>query len=317
MVTDVVTLTEFILNEEKKVSQARGIFTLLLTHIENTTKIIAAHIKKAGLVDIIGKANKTNVYGEEVQKLDQFSNQLLVNSLIKSGQVAAVVSEELVKPVYSKNSRGDYFVFLDPLDGSSNIDINVNVGTIFSIYKKSNNLLQPGINQVAAGYILYGTSVMFVYSAGHGVNGFTLDPSMGNFLLSHPNIKIPKKGNIYSINEAYLNKYSSSIQNYLKYTKENNYKLRYIGAMVADFHRTLLKGGIFLYPADKKHPQGKLRLMIEINPLAFLIKQAGGKSYSTKEYPDPLLIEPIGIHERAPIIIGSKQEVDKYVIFDN
>jgi len=309
------TLVEFVLNEEKKVSQARGRFTLLLIHIENVAKIIATHIKKAGLVDILGKTDKTNVYGEEVQKLDQFSNKLFVDTLVKGNQVAAIASEELPKPLYSENSQGDYFIFIDPLDGSSNIDVNLNVGTIFSIYKKSAHILQPGIKQVAAGYILYGTSVMFVYSAGRGVNGFTLDPSMGNFLLSHPNMKIPPQGKIYSINEAYQQKFPSPVQKYLQYTKKNDYKLRYIGAMVADLHRTLLKGGIFIYPRDINHPQGKLRLMFEVNPFSFLIKQAGGKSYSTKENPDPLFIKPTHLHQRIPIAIGSQQEVDKYVRF--
>lgn len=310
-----ITLIEFVLKEEKKAPQARGKFTLLLTHIENTAKIIAAHLKKAGLVDIIGKTGHRNATGDEVRKLDEFSNQLFKDNLLESGLVHALVSEEEEKIIYSKKG-GDYVLFFDPLDGSSNIDVDVNVGTIFSIYKKTENIFQPGVNQVAAGYILYGTSVMFVYSAGQGVNGFTLDPSMGNFLLSHPNIRIPKKGNIYSINEAYLNKYSPVVKKYLEYTKKNNYKLRYIGSMVADLHRTLLKGGIFLYPKDKQHSQGKLRLTIEVNPFAFLVKQAGGKSYSTKDNPNPLLIKPTNIHQRTPIVIGSRQEVNNFIKFD-
>ncbi len=315
MFRKVTTLTEFILKEERCFRKATGSFTLLLTQIENAAKIIASHIKKTGLVDILGQTGEKNIYQEEVQKLDKFSNELLVDILSESGQVYAIASEELEKPIFVKKNSGDYVVFLDPLDGSSNIDVNINVGTIFSIYHKSSNLLQPGSKQVAAGYIIYGSSVMFVYSCGHGVNGFTLDPSMGAFLLSHPQIKIPQKGGIYSINEGYYNLYDDSLKKYLNHLKnlEKPAKLRYVGSMVADVHRTLLKGGSFLYPANKKNPQGKLRLMFEINPFAFIIQQAGGLAYSGKI--NPLQIKPNSLSQKAPIVLGSVDNVNEYLKF--
>jgi fructose-1,6-bisphosphatase I len=210
-------------------------------------------------------------------------------------------------------------VFLDPLDGSSNIDVNINVGTIFSIYHKNSNLLQPGCKQVAAGYVIYGSSVMFVYSCGHGVNGFTLDPSIGAFLLSHPQIKIPQKGSIYSINEGNYLLWEKSTKKYIDYLKQIDketsrpYKARYVGSMVADIHRTLLKGGIFLYPADKKNPEGKLRLMFEINPLSFIAQQAGGASYSGEI--TPLDIKPKSLSQKVPVAIGSLQDVQFYYNF--
>jgi len=286
-----------------------------LTQIENAVKIIASHIKKSGLVDIIGQTGEKNIYQEEVQKLDKFSNDLLVDTLIESGQVYAIASEELDEPIFVNKNRGHYLVFLDPLDGSSNIDVNINVGTIFSIYHKDKNLLLPGKKQVAAGYVIYGSSVMFVYTFGNGVNGFTLDPSIGSFLLSHPNIKIPQKGSIYSINEGYYNLYYGYLKKYLNHLKslEKQAKLRYVGAMVADVHRTLLKGGIFIYPGDKKNPQGKLRLMFEINPFAFIIRQAGGLAYTGKI--NPLQITPEALSQKAPIVLGSVDNVKEYLTF--
>lgn len=310
-----ITLTEFILKEERRFKKATGSFTLLLTQIENAAKIIASHIKKSGLVNILGGTGKKNIYQEEVQKLDRFSNDLLVDILIESGQVNTIASEELEKPILVKKNSGHYNVFLDPLDGSSNIDVNINIGTIFSIYRKNNQLLQPGKKQVAAGYIIYGSSVMFVYTCGQGVNGFTLDPSIGSFLLSHPQIKIPDKGNIYSINEGYYQLYDSSLKKYLNHLKKDKKapKLRYIGSMVADVHRTLLKGGIFLYPKDDKHPQGKLRLMFEVNPLSFIIQQSGGLAYSNKI--NPLEIKPNSLSQKVPIALGSKNNVKQYLKF--
>ncbi len=312
MFTKVTTLTEFIIKQERQFKKATGSFTLLLTAIENATKIIASHVKKTGLVDIIGVTGEKNIYQEEVQKLDRFSNDLLVDTLVESGQVYAVASEELVEPIFVKKHPGEYVVFIDPLDGSSNIDANISIGTIFSIYHKSENILQPGLKQVAAGYVIYGSSVMFVYSCGGAVNGFTLDPSIGSFLLSHPNMKVPLSGNIYSINEGYEKIHPEYIKKYLKVLKNGKkvYKGRFVGSMVADIHRTLLKGGIFLYPEDAKHPQGKLRLMFEVNPLAYIMEKAGGMALSGTK--SPLEIIPHKVDQRAPIVMGSKEEVEKF-----
>lgn len=312
MYTKPVTLIEFILQEERKVKHATGSFTLLLTHIENAAKIIASHIKKAGLVDILGVTGAVNVSKDEVKKIDDFSNILLVDALSTSGQVGYLASEEMEKEaVVNKNGR--YNVFFDPLDGSSNIDVGITVGTIFSIYHNKGLLLQPGNKQVAAGYILYGTSVMCVYSFGNGVNGFTLDPSIGSFLLSHPNIKIPKKGKIYSVNEAYSLNWDEQTKKYIDSLKSASYKSRYVGDLVADGHRTLLNGGIFLYPSDKKNPGGKLRLMFEVNPLSFVVAQAGGKAVSNGK--NPLDIIPSDLHQRVPIALGSPEDIDTFLTY--
>ncbi len=311
MYTKPTTLTEFILQEEKKFKHATGNLTLLLTQIENAAKIIASHIKKTGLVDIIAETGTKNIQQEEVKKIDEFSNKLLVDTLSASGKVGLIASEELEEPVIL-DKGGHYNVFFDPLDGSSNIDVGVSVGTIFSIYHNGGEFLQPGIKQVASGYILYGTSIMFVLSHGNGVNGFTLDPAIGSFLLSHPNIKIPQKGNIYSVNESQSPLWDKKLYQYIKKLKENGaYKLRYVGSMVADVHRTLLKGGIFLYPENQKNPQGKLRLMYEVNPLSFIVQQAGGKAASGSK--NPLDIIPESLHQRVPIVLGSPDDVDYYL----
>lgn len=316
MYNSILTLTDFILQEERKNAQASGRFTLLLTHIENAVKIIASHVKASGLVDILGKTGSTNSFGEEVQKLDEFSNKLLVDMLINSGTVHAVVSEEMPEPVFApKEHDGEYIVYFDPLDGSSNIDTNCPIGTIFSIYHKDGGLLQHGKNQIAAGYVIYGSSVMFVYTYGNGVNGFTLDPAIGSFLLSHPAMQIPQAGKIYSINEAYESFYDEGTKAYLTHLKnEGKSRARYVGSLVADMHRTFIKGGIFLYPADKKQPEGKLRLTIEVNPFAFLCEQAGGKAVSFGET-SPLTIMPKHIHDRSPIVMGSTENVNKYLEF--
>lgn len=315
MYTYIPTLTDHILQEQKNHTHAAGNFSILMMQLENTTKIIASHVKASGLVDIMGKTGEVNSYGDEIQKLDVFTNTLLVDTLIASGQVHAVISEELEKEVYaSKEHDGEYIVYLDPLDGSSNIDTNSPIGTIFSIYHKSNGLLQKGANQVAAGYVIYGSSVMLVYSAKHGVHGFTLDPAIGSYLLSHPDIRIPDEGNIYSINEAYENLYDIGTLKYLKHLKnEAGSKARYVGSLIADAHRTFIKGGIFLYPSDKKHPDGKLRLMLEVNPFAFLTEQAGGKAISGQN--NPLDIQPKTIHDRTPIVMGSIKNVNQYLSF--
>lgn len=305
-------LTEFILEEERQYPNAHGNFTHLLTQIEHAGKIIASHIKKAGLMDIVSKTGETNTSQDEVIELDRFSNNLLIDTLSASGQVYAIGSEELSDFHYVKGHSGDYVVLLDPLDGSSNTEVDVTVGTIFSIYKNSgDSLLVKGNSQVAAGYILYGTSVMFVYSCGHGVNGFTLDPSIGSFLLSHPDIKIPKSGKTYSINEGYEQAWEPKLRSFIDSLKSTGeYKSRYIGSMVADVHRTLLTGGIFIYPQDENSPEGKLRLMIEINPMSYLVNQAGGMALSGVK--DPLTIIPKSLHERAPIALGSPEQMELY-----
>ncbi|PIT89165.1 MAG: class 1 fructose-bisphosphatase [Candidatus Levybacteria bacterium CG10_big_fil_rev_8_21_14_0_10_36_7] len=315
MFKNVTTLTDFILEEERKVEDATGSFTILLTQLENASKIIASHLQGSGLVDVLGKTGDKNAYGDEVEKLDDYANKLLVDTLLASGQVYAVASEELEAPIYSKDKKGDYIVFFDPLDGSSNIEVNLPLGTIFSIYKKGegDSIFQKGRMQVASGYILYSTSVVWVYTSGNGVNGFTLDPSIGSFLLTHPSIKIPEEKNQYSINEANYNTFDEKLKGYLDKLKEQKYQLRYVGAMVADIHRTLLKGGIFIYPSSNKRPNGKLRLLFEVNPMSFLIEQAGG-SATTGEI-DPLEIEPEDVSQTAPIFIGSKNEVGRYLSF--
>jgi len=311
-----ITLTDFILEEQRKQKKARGNFTLLLHQIENAARIIASHVKATGLVDIIGATGEINSFGEEVQKLDEFANNLLTKMLLASGQVYAVVSEEMSEAVFApEDQAGEYIVYFDPLDGSSNIDTNCPIGTIFSIYHKNRGILQKGEDQVAAGYVMYGSSVMFVYTSGNGVNGFTLDPAIGVFLHSHPDIKIPEKGKIYSINEAYGKYYDKGLNKYLKYLKdETDSSSRYVGSLVADAHRTFVKGGAYFYPASSKQPEGKLRLMIEVNPFAFLTVQAGGKVLGIGKE-SPLTIVPKNIHQRSPFIMGSKENIEEYLSF--
>lgn len=304
MFHNITTLTQFIIEEEKKNPQAQGDFSLLLINIQEIGKIIASHIKRTGLVDIIGKTGNVNAYDEEVQKLDEYSNKLFVDVLSKTGLVSWIASEELPDPILV-NKNGKYMVFFDPLDGSSNIDVNINIGSIFSIYKTENNPLQPGNKLIASGYILYGPSVMLVYATENSVNGFTLDPSIGSFILSHKNIKIPEKGNIYSINEAMSDDWNDKTKKYINFLKSQKYKARYVGSMVADIHRTLIKGGVFLYPGNK------LRLNFEINPMGFLIKAAGGDVIS--EGKNPLELIPDKIDQKIPVIIGSKFEIKNYL----
>jgi fructose-1,6-bisphosphatase I len=308
-----LTLTDHILNERKKSTHDLAI---LLHQIENVSKIIGSHIKASGIVDIIGKTGKKNTFGEEIQKLDEFANNLLIDTLLNGGQAHAIVSEENKDPIFSKKENsGDYLIFFDPLDGSSNIDTNSPIGTIFGIYHKKDGLLQHGKNQLAAGYIIYGSSVMFVYSVGKGINGFTLDPAMGCYLLSHPDMKIPADGTIYSVNESYEYKFDKEILSYLKNLKiKPETTLRYVGSMVADMHRTFIKGGIFMHPTNKSRPEGKLRLMLEVNPFAFLTEQADGKVIG-KDNKNPLLTVPRHIHDRSPFIAGSKKMVDEYLSF--
>lgn len=309
----VLTLTDHLLLEKRN---SKHDLTILLHQIENVSKTIASHVKASGLVDILGKTGDTNSFGEEVQKLDALANKLLVDTLLSSGYVYAIVSEEIPEAVYApKETAGDYIVYFDPLDGSSNIDTNCPIGTIFAIYHKKDGLLQAGEKQLAAGYSMYGSSVMFVYTTGNGVNGFTLDPAVGNFLLSHPNIQIPKDGEIYSINEAYEHAFDKELVAYLQALKaKKNTAARYVGSMIADLHRTFIKGGIFMNPATKARPNGKLRLTIEVNPFAFLVEQAGGKALGLNNK-SPLLTIPEHIHDRSPIVLGSTKMVEEYQTF--
>lgn len=298
------SLVEFILEEERKIPQATGSLTLVLTQLEYAGKIIASNIKQAGLVDILGETGTTNATLDEVKKIDVFSNDLLIQTLRESGEVAAIASEEMEEPLWVDKKR-KYIVFMDPLDGSSNVDSNAPCGTIFSIYRNTGTLLQKGEDQVAAGYILYGTSVMFVFTSGNGVNGFTLDPSVGSFLLSNPKMVIPDTANIYSANETAIDLWEEKAQAFLKEVKTlPGIKARYIGAMVADLHRILLKGGIFLHPRDNKNKDGKLRLLYEVSPFAMIFKEAKGIARTT-DGDSPLSIVPSSIHQQVPVVYGS------------
>ncbi len=323
----VMTLNRHIIEQERKHPYATGSFTALLTDIALAAKIISYHVNKAGLVDILGSAGDKNVYGETQQKLDIFANEIFVRSLVYGGQLCALASEESkeIIPIPEDYPLGKYVCCFDPLDGSSNIEANVSIGTIFSIYKRVTpegrpgqleDLLQPGHRQVCAGYVIYGSSTMLVYTTGNGVYGFTLDPSYGEFVLSHENMRIPKKGKIYSINESYMDYWDEGVRNYVKWAKQaapedgRPLNSRYIGSLVADFHRNLLYGGIFLYPGDNKSPDrkhGKLRLLYEANPLAFIVEQAGGRA--SDGHQRILDIQPTDLHQRTPLIIGSEEDV--------
>jgi fructose-1,6-bisphosphatase I len=318
------TVQQHILEEQRKhFPDASGEFSWLLSGITLATKIVAAQVRRAGLAGIVGVTREINVQGEQVQKLDVIANQTLLQFLGNRGNVAIMASEENADPVIVERDRkrGKYVVVFDPLDGSSNIDVNVSVGTIFSILRREPDptgvrdvmadVLQPGTQQVAAGYVVYGSSTMLVYSAGTGVHGFTLDPSIGAYLMSHPNMRIPASGTNYSCNEAYADTFPPAYQKFLKHLRSGDtgrtYSSRYIGSLVADFHRTLLKGGIFLYPPIKSHPQGKLRLLYEGNPIAFLTEQAGG--IATDGQQRILDIQPTSLHQRTPLIVGGEVEV--------
>lgn len=328
-----MTMDEFTIQETRKFPQATGELSAILRDIGLACKIINKQVLKAGLVDILGQHGATNVQGEEQMKLDVFADETLINVLRYSNDCAGIASEEndtfiAFDDEYSVNSK--YVVLFDPLDGSSNIDVNASIGTIFSIYKRVSPLgqpcneedfLQPGNKLMAAGYVIYGSSTMLVYATKLGVNGFTLEPSIGEFCLSHPDMKCAEKGKIYSVNQGNTSKYDDGMKAYLNYCMEENkedgrpYTQRYIGSMVADMHRTLIKGGIFIYPADKKNPNGKLRLQYECNPMSFIVEVAGGVATTSKE--NILDIQPTELHQRVPIFIGSKQMVDKAVSFVN
>ena len=328
-----ITVTEHLLLHQKKSPAATGTFTHMLNDLILAAKLINRSVNKAGLLDILGGTGEMNVQGEAVQKLDEYANRVLVHRMERSGTLCAIASEEIADfiPVPQKFTRGDYILIFDPLDGSSNIDVNINVGTIFSILRRKspseqevtyNDVLQPGVEQVAAGYFLYGPSTMMVYTTGHGVHGFTLDPTVGEFLLSHPNMKIKERGKIYSINEgnhAYWDEPTRKAVDYFK-SKDNTlgapYSMRYVGSLVADFHRTLMYGGIFMYPLDYKQPdkpRGKLRLMCEASPLAFVAENAGGAASDGQGR--ILDITPQTLHERVPLFIGSKEDVEAAVSF--
>ena len=320
------TVQQHILDEERLYPGATGDFTALLTSLTLAAKIISREVNQAGLVRILGETGEINVHGEAVQKLDEFAQQTIYRAMGHSGHLCVMASEESegIIPIPDGGKRGRYVLMFDPLDGSSNIDVNASIGTIFSIHRKITtetadgaleDCLQRGTDQLAAGYFIYGSSTMMVYTTGNGVNGFTLDPSLGEFLLSHENIRIPTRGKIYSINEGNIHQWDAGTRQYVEYVKADQksdgrpYSLRYIGSLVADFHRNLLKGGIFLYPG----PKGKLRLLYEAAPLAMVVEQAGGSaSTGTQRIMD---VTPESLHQRVPLIIGSTDDVRLYEKF--
>ncbi|TVU19544.1 hypothetical protein EJB05_35696, partial [Eragrostis curvula] len=359
--TDLMTITRHVLNEQSRHPESRGDFTILLSHIVLGCKFVASAVNKAGLAKLIGLAGETNVQaskeppptarslsshlppflpspfralmtqaltckcalqGEEQKKLDVLSNEVFVKALVSSGRTCVLVSEENEEAIFVDPAlRGKYCVCFDPLDGSSNIDCGVSIGTIFGIYmiKDKDNVslkdvLQPGTHMLAAGYCMYGSSCTLVLSTGNGVNGFTLDPSLGEFILTHPNIKVPKKGKIYSVNEGNAKNWDGPTTKFVEKCKfpqdgSSPKSLRYIGSMVADIHRTLLYGGIFLYPADKKSPKGKLRVLYEVFPMSFLMEQAGGQAFTGKQR--ALELSPTKLHDRSPIFLGSYDDVEE------
>lgn len=320
-----ITLEQFIIEKENQVGDATGSFSQVLRDISLAARIVNREVNKAGLVDILGVTGETNVQGETVQKLDLFANRQFINAMSVGGQVCVIGSEEdeEIIPVNTPQSgAANYVVLMDPLDGSSNIDVNVSIGTIFSIYRRTSaegpgnleDCLQKGRNMLAAGYVIYGSSTMLVYSTGNGVNGFTLDPSIGEFMLSHPGIRFPDKCSIYSTNEGNSTKYSHGVRRFLAHVKGEGdtpvkpWSSRYIGSLVADFHRNLLKGGIFLYPDMTDAPAGKLRLLYECNPMAFIAEQAGG--VATDGSQNILDLQPGSLHQRTPLYIGNRREME-------
>lgn len=322
--TQFMTLGRHIIEEQSKYIGATGELSKLLHDLSLAAKVISLEVNKAGLVDIIGFTGNSNVHGEQVKKLDILAHEMLIKAMDHGGHLCVMASEEEedIIQIPQKFNIGKYVLLFDPLDGSSNIDANISIGTIFSIYRRVSpdngpgtmeDCLQPGINQVAAGYVIYGSSTMLVYTAGTGVHGFTLDPAFGEFLLSHPNIQTPKKSKIYSINEGNYLYWHPGLKKYIKYLQEEDkstgrpYSSRYIGSMVADIHRNLLYGGIFMYPADSRNPNGKLRLQYECNPMAFIVEQAGGRATNGKQR--ILEIQPEKLHQRVPIFIGSEEDV--------
>ncbi len=329
-----ITVSRHIMDSQRLHPEATGELSGLLNELIVAAKTISAEVNMAGLADILGMSGKTNIQGENVQKLDEFSNNTIKRRMARCGYICAMTSEEEADAIpVTEGCEGKYTLAFDPLDGSSNIDVNVNIGTIFSIHRRlspldscsgdENDLLQKGSVQVAAGYIIYGSSTMMVFTTGEGVHGFTLDPSVGEFYLSHPNIRIPEKSKYYSINEGNSLYWLDGVTEYINYLKEEDkasgrpYSSRYIGSLVADFHRNIIAGGIFLYPRDKRNPakpNGKLRLLYEAAPLAFLAEQAGGRAV-TDDGRNISDIQPSELHERVPLIIGSKHDVEKFEEF--
>ncbi|NOW94244.1 class 1 fructose-bisphosphatase [Mucilaginibacter sp. SG564] len=320
------TLGQFIIEKQADFPYAKGELSRLLRDIGIAAKIVNREVNKAGLMDMQGEAGSTNVQGESQQKLDIYANEQFITALKSGGECCIVASEEneeIVMLDTDVSLDAKYIVAIDPLDGSSNIDVNVSVGTIFSIYRRQStsgratltDVLQKGVNQVAAGYVIYGTSTMLVYTTGKGVNGFTLDPSIGEFCLSHPDMKIPKTGIIYSINEGYYVHFPQGVKSYIKYCQVEDeathrpYSSRYVGSMIADLHRSVIKGGIFIYPVTAATPGGKLRLVYECNPMSFVIEQAGGRATDGKNR--IMELDVTSLHQRTPIFIGSEQMVLK------
>ena len=319
------TLGEFIIDNQKHFKYTTGELSRLINSIRLAAKVVNHEVNKAGLVDILGHAGDTNIQGEEQQKLDVYANTVFMQTLKNRQIVCGIASEEeddfVTISGNDESNMNKYVVLIDPLDGSSNIDVNVSVGTIFSVYRRVTesgtpvqleDFLQEGNKQVAAGYIVYGTSTMLVYTTGHGVNGFTLNPAIGTFYLSHPNMTFPENGKIYSINEGNYIHFPQGVKDYLKYCQKEEedrpYTSRYIGSLVSDFHRNMIKGGIYLYPTSSKAPKGKLRLLYECNPMAFLAEQAGGKA--SDGYKRMLDIKPTELHQRVPFFCGSKKMVE-------
>lgn len=310
-------LDRYIKSKQQEFQYASGELSQLLRDIALSGKVVNREINKAGLINIVGPIGSENVQGEDQQKLDVLANIRFARALTKGGEACALISEE-DEDVTDLNNNGKYVIAIDPLDGSSNIDVNVSIGTIFSVYRRvspvgtpitKEDILQKGSEQVAAGYLLYGSSTMLVYTTGHGVNGFTYEPSLGEYFLSHPDMNIPNTGKIYSINEGSYNSFPDPVKNYVGYCKTEKYSGRYIGSLVADFHRNLLKGGIYIYPQTATDPNGKLRLMYECNALAFIAEQAGGLASTGTER--VLDISPESYHQRVPLFIGSREMVEK------
>ncbi len=321
--SQIITLEQFIVDQQSLYKDADGSLSRIFRSIELAAKVVNRDVRKAGLVDILGNQGTSNTHGEEQKKLDVIANNIFIAALAKSGEVSIIISEENEDPIFLEGAEEEkYIVAIDPLDGSSNIDVNASIGSIFSIYRrptasktaKIEDCLQKGKHQVAAGYVIYGSSTMLVYTTGLGVNGFTLDDNIQEFCLSHPDIAIPTKGKIFSINEGNYSDFPAGVKSYIEYCKAKDkdtnrpYSARYIGSLIADFHRNLLKGGIFIYPPTEKSPNGKLRLMYECNPMSFLIEQAGGKA-STGET-RVLDVQPNDLHQRVPLFIGSTDMVE-------
>lgn len=326
MATKHQTLGEFIIENQSSFKYTSGELSRLLNSLRLAAKVVNHEVNKAGLVDILGAAGDVNIQGENQQKLDVYANEIFIQTLTKRNIVCGIASEEeddfIAINSQDENHQNKYIVLIDPLDGSSNIDVNVSVGTIFSIYRRVTpvgtpvtieDFLQKGSDQVAAGYIVYGTSTMLVYTTGDGVNGFTLNPAIGSFYLSHPDMKFPEDGTIYSVNEGNYLDFPLGIKKYIKYCQEEAedrpYTSRYIGSLVSDFHRNMIKGGIYLYPKGSRNPDGKLRLLYECNPMAFLAEQANGKS--SDGLTRTLDVQPTSLHQRVPFICGSKNMVEK------